>query len=150
MRVRMIPITSVFTLLALFLAACGETTSPALSVASTHQGLPVLPKNPAGYMDLSVEQLAKSMARKNFTLVNVHVPYEGNLPNTDLSIPFDQITSKLDKLPSKEAPVVLYCRSGSMSTQAAKALAAAGYTKIYELNGGFNAWKAAGHDLLIK
>ena len=90
------------------------------------------------------------MTRKNFTLINVHVPDQGNLPNTDLSIPFDQITGNLDKLPGKDAPIVLYCRSGGMSTEAAAALAAAGYTKVYELDGGFNAWKAAGHVLLNK
>ena len=37
-----------------------------------------------------------------------------------------------------------------MSTYAATALAAAGYTKIYELNGGFDAWKTAGRDLLVR
>lgn len=148
MNVRMTPVTSLLTLLVLVLAACGGTASPPPAAAST--GLPVLPKNAAGYMDLSVEQLAESMTSKKFTLVNVHVPDQGNLPNTDLSIPFDQITGNLDKLPGKDAPIVLYCRSGGMSTQAAAALAAAGYTKIYELDGGFNAWKAAGHDLLIK
>jgi rhodanese-related sulfurtransferase len=45
---------------------------------------------------------------------------------------------------------VVYCRSGGMSVQVAAMLAAAGYTKIYELKGGFNAWKTAGHDLLNK
>ncbi|MCL4830953.1 MAG: hypothetical protein KJZ86_00895 [Caldilineaceae bacterium] len=37
-----------------------------------------------------------------------------------------------------------------MSTQATAELAAAGYTQIYELDGGFNAWQAAGHPLLNK
>jgi rhodanese-related sulfurtransferase len=148
MKVRTMPITALLTLLVLVLAACGKGASSAPTVAST--GLPVLPRNAAGFMDLSVEQLAASMSGKNFTLVNVHVPDPENLPNTDVSIPFDQITGHLDKLPSKDAPIVLYCRSGGMSTQAAAALAAAGYTKIYELDGGFNAWKAAGHALLSK
>jgi len=148
MKIRMIGITGLLTLLAL--AACGQTTVPAPTAASTVPGLPALSKNAAGFIDLSVEQLAKSMANKNFTLINVHVPPQGNLPNTDLSIPFDQITSRLDKLPGKDAPIVLYCRSGGMSTQVAAALAAAGYTNIYELDGGSNAWKAAGHELLNK
>jgi rhodanese-related sulfurtransferase len=156
MKVRMTPVTSLLALLVLVLAACGETNSPAQtaspvqSAAPTNRGLPLLPKNAAGYMDLSVKQLAESMASKNFTLINVHVPDEGNLPNTDLSIPFDQIKSNLDKLPGKDAPIVLYCRSGGMSTEAAAALAAAGYTKLYELDGGFDAWKRAGHHLLTK
>lgn len=148
MKVGMMPITILLTLLVPVLAACGRPAGPTPTAAST--GLPVLTKNAAGFMDLRVEQLAQSMRNKNFTLVNVHVPDPENLPNTDLSIPFDQITGQLDKLPGKEAPVVLYCRSGGMSTQAAAALAAAGYTKIYELDGGFNAWKVAGHALLSK
>jgi len=146
MKVRMIAITSLLTLLVL--AACGEPISPAATAAST--GLPVLPRNAFGFIDLKVEQLAKSMKTKNFTPVNVHVPEPEYLPNTDLAVPFDRITGYLDKLPGKDAPIVLYCRSGGMSTQAAAALAAAGYTKIYELDGGYRAWKAAGHDLLKK
>lgn len=148
MKARMIRITGLLTLLVL--AACGETISPVPIEASTTQGLPVLPKNAFGFMDLSVEQLAKSMTSKNFTLVNVHVPDQGSLPNTDLSIPFDRIRGNMDKLPSKDAPIVLYCRSGGMSAQAAAELAAAGYTKLYNLGGGFDAWKAAGRDLLNK
>ena len=147
MNVRMIAITGLLALLVPFLVACGETASSAPKRASIVRSLPVLPKNASGFVDLSVEQLAKSMASKNFTLVNVHVPDQGSLPNTDLFIPFDQITRNLDKLPNKDALIVLYCRSGGMSTQAAAALAAAGYTRIYELDGGFNAWKVAGHAL---
>jgi len=149
MKLRLIPITGLLMLLVLVLPACGQTTSRAPGAAA-NQGLPVLSKNAAGYRDLSVQQLAQSMTSKNFVLVNVHVPDQGNLPNTDLSIPFDRITANLDKLPGKDAPIVLYCRSGSMSKQAAMALAAAGYTKIYQLDGGFNAWKASGRDLLNK
>jgi len=150
MKLRLISITSLLVLLAFILPACGETASRAPAAASGNQGLPVLQKNAAGYMDISVQQLAESMTSKNFVLVNVHVPDQGNLPNTDLAIPFDRITANLDKLPGKDALIVLYCRSGSMSTQAATALAAAGYTKIYQLDGGFNAWKASGRDLLNK
>jgi len=147
---RMMGITGLLALLVLVLAACGETAGSTPTAASVTQGLPVLSKNKFGFIDLSVEQLAKSMKSKSFTLINVHIPDLGSLPNTDMSIPFDQITRNLDKLPGKDAPIVVYCRSGGMSTQVAAALASAGYTKIYDLHGGFNAWKAAGHDLLQK
>ena len=146
MKVHTILITSVLTLLAL--GACEKTTNTAPAAALTASGLPVLPKNDFGFVDLSVEQLAEGMKRKNFTLVNVHVPDQGNLPDTDRSIAFDQILNKPDQLPAKDAPIVLYCRSGGMSTQAAATLAAAGYTQVHELDGGFNAWKAAGRELL--
>ncbi len=97
------------------------------------------------YRDLSVAGLQKQMENKDFTLINVHIPFEGNLPETDLSIPYDTITHNLDMLPGdKDAKIILYCRSGSMSTTAAKELVKLGYTNIWQLAGGMNAWAAAG------
>lgn len=104
--------------------------------------------NGAGYRDLSVEQLADALPNKDFTLVNVHVPDQGSLPMTDLSIAFNDVDAFVAALPDKDAPIVIYCRSGGMSSQMAPALAALGYTNLFELAGGFNAWGAAGHELL--
>lgn len=125
-----------------------ETDSNSTTSDSAAQ-LPQQAKNTDGYTDITVAELAAAMPSKEFTLVNVHIPYHGELPNTDLAIPFDQITADLNLLPDHDAVIVLYCRSGSMSTQAAQALAAAGYSNVYELDGGFNAWNAAGYELLV-
>lgn len=98
-----------------------------------------------GYTDISVSELQSMLQNKDFVFVNTHIPFDGDIPNTDLSIPYDEIEQYLDQLPAdKNAKIVLYCRSGSMSAKAAKELVKLGYTNIYELDGGFNAWNSAG------
>ena len=131
-------------LLVIVLAACaaGNTTTSTTVVEPR--------KNADGFVDITVEQLDQMLKNKDFVLVNVHIPYEGEIPNTDLFIPFNAITDNLDKLPNKSARIILYCRSGSMSTIAAKALVAQGYTNVYELDGGFNAWKASGRPFIVQ
>jgi len=47
----------------------------------------------------------------------------------------------------KNKPVYVYCLSGGRSGAAAKEMRNNGYQKVYELNGGINAWKAANKPL---
>jgi rhodanese-related sulfurtransferase len=98
------------------------------------------------YWKVSVSELQGMLdAETKPLLVNTHIPYQGDIAGTDASIAFNEIADHLDQLPEdKEAPVVLYCRSGPMSDRAATTLAGLGYTRIYSLEGGFNAWSAAG------
>jgi rhodanese-related sulfurtransferase len=121
----------------LLLVGCGEREpDSAADVVKTENGQ---------YTNISVPALQDMLAEKDFVFVNVHIPFEGNIPDTDLSIPFDQIDQHLDQLPADQnAKIVLYCRSDRMSHDAARTLANLGYTNLYNLSGGFDAWSAAG------
>jgi rhodanese-related sulfurtransferase len=100
------------------------------------------------YTNLSSDELKASLDEKDVTFVNVHIPFQGDIPGTDLSIPFDEIEGNLDKLPEdKDARIVLYCRSGSMSRTASRTLVELGYTNVWNLEGGFNAWQDAGYPM---
>jgi rhodanese-related sulfurtransferase len=41
----------------------------------------------------------------------------------------------------KEAPVFIYCRSGKRSKKAAIQMDCLGFKKIFDLDGGYLAWK---------
>ena len=98
---------------------------------------------------ITVEELNDMLNNKDFTLINVHIPYEGEIPGTDVHIPYNEVEKYVDQLPQdKGAKIVLYCRSGSMSAAASKTLVEMGYTNVTDMQGGMNAWKAAGYELL--
>ncbi len=113
-----------------------------------HGGLP--PAVPGRVVSIDVRTLLPLLVRKDkgFLLVNVHVPYAGEIPGTDLLIPYDRVAELAKKLPAdKGTPLVVYCRSGAMSRAAAQTLVRLGYTRVYDLAGGMNAWQAAGFRL---
>ncbi len=104
---------------------------------------------PAGtYTNITPAELSTLLENNDFLLVNVHIPYEGNIPGTDLSIPYNDIESHTNLLPGdKAARLVIYCKSGPMADIAAEELLELGYTQIYNLEGGFTAWQADGFPL---
>jgi rhodanese-related sulfurtransferase len=91
---------------------------------------------------------ADRMQNDDAVVINVHIPYEGELERTDAFIPYDKIMAD-DRLPKdKSQEILLYCRSGRMSEEAGAELNKAGYTKVAHLEGGMKAWEAAGRPLI--
>lgn len=101
-------------------------------------------------INVTPEELAEMLQNEDPEMVNVHVPYEGELPKTDAFIPYDRIDERLADLPAKDEKIVLYCRSGRMSAVAADVLVEAGYTNVFQLSGGFEAWEEAGYRLIVR
>jgi len=125
----------------LLLAGCGETQDPSSPSMTSSP--------PTAYTDIGPAELDAMLDQKDFTLINTHVPYDGEIEQTDLFIPFDRAAELVDRLPAdKAAKIVVYCRSDRMSRIAVEEWAQAGYTNLYNLDGGFAAWEAAGYPLL--
>ncbi|MDA8567787.1 rhodanese-like domain-containing protein [Euryarchaeota archaeon] len=69
---------------------------------------------------------------------------DGHLENATL-IPHTELESRESELPSdKDALILLYCRSGNRSQDAAQTLLDMGFTNLLELETGINGWKDAG------
>lgn len=103
------------------------------------------------YTNVKPTLLKEMLLAKDFILINVHTPYEGEIAQTDLFIPYDRVGENLQEFPSnKNAKILLYCRSGRMSAMAAEDLVSRGYTNIWNLDGGMVEWEIAGLPVIHK
>ena len=103
----------------------------------------------ASYKNISVDQFIEMMGHKDFTLINVHIPYRGEIAETDLLLPFHAIDQQKENLPDDmDTKIVVYCMSGPMGYVAAKKLAAMGYRRVIHFQGGMVSWKKAGKRLV--
>lgn len=103
------------------------------------------------YTVVSAPALARMLATKDFVLVNVHVPYEGEIAGTDAFVPFDRVEANLGRLPADHnARIVLYCMSGRMSAIAARTLVKLGYRSVSDLEGGMTAWEKSGQTVITR
>lgn len=94
--------------------------------------------------DLDVEPsevLRRIQQGQALQLVDVREPVElqiSALPGA-VSIPLAQLMQRLDEV-DRDRPVVLLCRTGVRSVRALHLLAAQGYSQVFSLKGGINAW----------
>jgi molybdopterin/thiamine biosynthesis adenylyltransferase/rhodanese-related sulfurtransferase len=71
---------------------------------------------------------------------------QGSIPGA-IFIPRGQLESNIEnKIPNKDAKVLIHCASGVRSAFAAKTLAELGYDDVVSISGGFNKWKDEGRD----
>jgi rhodanese-related sulfurtransferase len=101
--------------------------------------------------DLSVSEFSNKVAETGVITLDVRTPGEFNEGHIEGALlvdfqsgNFENEIASLDK--SKTYAV--YCRSGSRSGQAVKVMSEAGFTNIYNLNGGVIDWANAGMTLV--
>ena len=125
------------TLIALLLGACS-----AIPVAEQVQEID-LASLPA---DISVDTVAAIKDLDGVVVFDVREQSEydeKHIPGVIL-IPLATIPDRLDEIPTDQT-VVVTCRSGNRSNQAAEYLRDNGYTNVHNMLGGINAWEAAGY-----
>lgn len=68
---------------------------------------------------------------------------EGHLKNSVL-VPIDVLEDQIEKaIPDKDTKVLVYCRTGNRSGQAALTMLGMGYTDLYDLDGGIVDWNGS-------
>lgn len=140
----------VFLVLAMSVITISACSGPNETNSQT-QALPTnTSKIQTAYRTLTIDEFAEIIANdpEQYTIVNVHIPYEGKVAETDMQIPYNDVEALTSALPDKDAPIILYCRSGRMSEEASRALVDLGYTQIWDVSGGMNAWQASNRELL--
>lgn len=93
--------------------------------------------------DIDVETFSKFANENKGIVVDVRTDEEfaqGHIDGAKQFNFFDEsFEANIVKLP-KDKPLYVYCRSGNRSGKATKFLVSQGYTKVYNLVGGYMAW----------
>jgi rhodanese-related sulfurtransferase len=101
------------------------------------------------YRRVSPSELEGMLRVKDFFLVNVHVPYAGEISKTDAFISYESTAARIGEyLPDKAARIVVYCLGNRMSGIAVRDLLRRGYTNVSMLDGGMDGWQKAGFSLI--
>ncbi len=93
--------------------------------------------------EINVNDLkAKMDAGEDFFLLDVREPHEYQISNIDGElIPLGEIPDRYSEIEDqRDKEVIVMCRSGGRSAQAAKFLESKGFSNVYNLQGGVNAW----------
>ena len=92
----------------------------------------------AAYQKISAEEAYEMMASQEVVVVDVRTQeeYDGGHIENAVLVPNESIVSEMpEALPDKEATLLVYCRSGRRSKDAAEKLLALGYQSVYDFGG---------------
>lgn len=138
-------LTALFLLGTMFMGCSpkAQTADTAKSGQTSVQANVIVLTSPADFK--------KQVEGKKVQLVDIRTPQEYNQGHMEGALNYNyykpsfmQQMSSLDK----SKPVYIYCRSGNRTDSAAKKLKRAGFTKVYDLNGGVNNWMRSGFKLM--
>jgi len=142
--VKLIPRLAALVAVAALLVGCSSsplspTTGPTAATA------------PAAGSSVSPADFAAATKLPDTVILDVRTPQEfaaGHLANAvNVDVEDAGFTSNIATLDQSKTYAV-YCRSGNRSKVAMSAMAQAGFTQFYDLDGGINAWQSAGGEVV--
>jgi len=130
-------------LLALVLVACGgtDTAAPVAEQSSDSGQLDLA-------ADVNVQTVAEVKGRADVTVLDVREQWEydeGHIPGVVL-IPLGELPNRLSEVPTDKT-VIVTCRTGNRSSQAANFLRQNGFDNVHNMLGGIVAWEQAGYEV---
>ncbi len=102
------------------------------------------PNEPPAVKDLSVAELQDWLATDvdNPLVYDVRSPDKIAEGTVDTAVRLDKAAIERIESMDKDTPLVFVCQVGQSSMSAAEFFRKKGYTKVFNLTGGFNAWNA--------
>ncbi len=98
------------------------------------------PNRPPAVKHISARELKELLADGSVRLYDVRTPQERAVASIAGSVLLDDdALAAVEKLP-KETPLAFFCHHGSRSAAAAEFLLRQGFTRLYNLRGGIEAW----------
>ncbi|MBP1839392.1 rhodanese-like domain-containing protein [Formosa algae] len=119
----------------LLFSACNSHETGVIEVVSAEEMQSLISLDDVQLVDLRSHE---DRLKQGYIANSQHVDYS--------SATFDEDIKHLDKT----KPVALYCNSGKRSAECAEKLKAAGFVKIFDLQGGVSEWKHKGNDLIVE
>ena len=108
---------------------------------------PLIQRRSSGMKEIGNTRLTYLLNREGASVLDIREAREmdGRKIVGAIHIPLSQLKDRLGELKApKDKPLIVYCARGQRSLMAGSTLKSAGFTDLYNLNGGFKAWSEAG------
>lgn len=135
LKIIVISSLAIFLAGTLFFAGCSEVLAK---------------KEPTMISPEKVSEILKTQ-KDSYIILDVRTKEEFDLGHLDsaLLVPVDELETRYGEL-SKDKPIIVYCRSGSRSAKAAALLVSKGFSQVYDMTGGINAWTSKGYPVIVE
>lgn len=134
-----------------------KASSQGISASSNQENLPSQDDNTAQsgqvnneVKNVGVDDVFNMLKDKDkYFLLDVRTPeeYKEGFIENSILVPLSEMEKRLSEIPS-DKPVIVYCRSGNRSAQAAEILVKNNFNSVYNMLGGITEWVKKGYPVV--